>query len=517
MASLPPISAEVFTEKVLQARAATTAEADKALFERSCDVCQRSYNSENAYSNHMSSQKHRSRVLAQTNGKHAADDAASSIMSSTFSLGDPIPTDKDSVDSDAEQEFHEIVEGLDKTKLNDVSAPSPVGRPSNPHPSAQQEAEASMSVDSEDRSTTPVPTKGEPTWTSTVCIFCNYNSPTVPLSAHHMERFHGMFIPEKKYLVDAEGLLKHLQKCVYERHQCIACGKVKSNTFAVQTHMRDKSHCTIPYTSLEEQLEIGEFYDFRSTYSDDGEDSEDDEMQEAEPQGGAKVAFKPKYAKMAFGGSNDDSDGDEDGEWETDSEDESLASEEITAVYNDDVKYDRLEKHTHHSKHDPRHHHQADGWHSHAHKHAHAVFYDDYSLHLPSGKSVGHRSLNVYFRQNLHSHPSPVERAERLAIEAEINRAAMSGDRMEVDEDEEDNDRQVAVIANVAAKAGRQVSRRDALGMVGLPEATIKSVQRREARARASQNRREDNFMWKKGRQGNKTEKYAWNIGLANL
>jgi pre-60S factor REI1 len=86
----------------------------------------------------MSSQRHKQRVLVAGQKHDAGDDMASSIMSSTFSLGDPIATDKDSVDSDAEEEFHEVIEGLKKTGLEDTTTPSPVKRPSNPHPSAQQ-------------------------------------------------------------------------------------------------------------------------------------------------------------------------------------------------------------------------------------------------------------------------------------------------------------------------------------------------------------------------------------------
>jgi len=39
VASLPPIPSEVFSEKVLQARAETSAQADKAGFERPCETC----------------------------------------------------------------------------------------------------------------------------------------------------------------------------------------------------------------------------------------------------------------------------------------------------------------------------------------------------------------------------------------------------------------------------------------------------------------------------------------------
>lgn len=99
-----------------------------------------------------------------------------------------------------------------------------------------------------------------------------------------------MFIPEKPYLVDLEGLLGELQKHIQELNECLYCGKWKSNAFAVQTHMRDKGHCKIPFTTEAEQLEIGEFYDFRSTYSDD-EDSED-ESDVDQPAGGAKLGAK---------------------------------------------------------------------------------------------------------------------------------------------------------------------------------------------------------------------------------
>ena len=93
VASLPPISSEVFNEKVLQTRAATTAQADKARFERTCDTCQKTYSSENAYRNHIGSAKHRAKLAqapAQPNGKVIDD--ASSVMSSTFSLGEPANT-----------------------------------------------------------------------------------------------------------------------------------------------------------------------------------------------------------------------------------------------------------------------------------------------------------------------------------------------------------------------------------------------------------------------------------------
>ncbi|KZL81840.1 zinc finger protein yan [Colletotrichum incanum] len=483
VASLPPIASEVFNEKVLQARAVQTAEAEKALFERSCDACQKSYSSENAYQNHLTSQKHKVRVAAIARRKGGVADDASSVMSSTFSLGEPIAVDKENeLDSEAEEEFTQVVEGLKKANIREShdEHPSPVKRPSNPQLSAQgQRAGDDASINRESDSTTPVPSKPEIAWSTKSCLFCNYESPTVPLNANHMERFHDMFIPEKQYLVDLEGLLQHLQERIHEGHQCLYCFKTKKTAFAVQTHMRDKGHCKIPYDTEEVQLDIGDFYDFRSTYSD-GEES--DEEEEADQNGGAKLGLK-RPTKLVGEDGEEVEDGAEDG-WETDSSASSLDSADLTAFTADGryEQYERLDKHPHHARDDPRTRHQADGWHSHAHKHTRAVFYDDYELHLPSGKAVGHRSHNRYFRQNLHNYPTAEEREERLAIEAG------SGDEMDVD------GREVATTGDRKTRNHHAVARRDAAGMAGATDKQKRIVRQEEIRGRSNATRHQKRY-----------------------
>lgn len=55
---------------------------------------------------------------------------------------------------------------------------------------------------------------------------------------------------------------------------------------------------------------------------------------------------------------------------------------------------------------------------SRAYRESQPAFQTGYELHLPSGRSVGHRSLAKYYRQNLHNYPTAEERASRqLAIE----------------------------------------------------------------------------------------------------
>ncbi|OIW24888.1 zinc finger protein Yan [Coniochaeta ligniaria NRRL 30616] len=506
VASLPPISSEVFTEKVLQARATTSAEADKASFERLCSVCQKTYFSENSFRNHIGSSKHKAREQALLSNPGGPLDDASSMVTSTFSLGDPVNDDKTEVDSDAEEEFNGVIEGLKKTGLNDMS---PIRRPSNPglSTSAHRKEDHLISGSSASvtpSSITPTPSTKEPTPPSLkTCLFCNYDSPSPDLNAHHMEKIHGMFVPEKQYLVDLDGLLSKLQQQVFELHECLYCGKIKADKFAVQTHMRDIGHCKIPYSSEAQQLDIGEFYDFRSTYSDD-EDSEDDESMttsEGAHAGGAKLGAKRPSRTTGEDG-QELKKSEEDG-WETDSSASSLDSEDLHAVPAEQHyhQYERLDKHPHHTQTDPRSHHQRDGWHSRAHKHAHAVFYDEYEMHLPNGKSVGHRSFNKYFRQNLHSHPSPEERAERLAIEA-----AEREDDMDVDDEEGQQ------VDTRDGRHGRALIARGDAGLAGVSDDKKRAVRKEEGRARKLENFSNRRNQWSVNKQANHQKYYHYSI-----
>lgn len=510
MASLPPISSEVFTEKVLQARATSTLEAERAGFQKECSVCQRTYYSENSYQNHIGSQKHKAkeaafmrRQNANANGGVPIADDASSMISSTFSLGEPVPSNRSDMDSDAdaEEEFSNIVEGMKKTGVQDrPERPSPVKRPSHPQPSEnpQQEDDHPMSEESSQQQSsaaTPIPSK---TVSPKSCLFCNLESSDIDSNVSHMERVHGMFIPEKQYLVNLEGLLASLQERIQEYNECLVCGKVKSNAFAAQTHMRDTGHCKIPYTTEDEQLEIGEFYDFRSTYSDDDDEYDSDEES---THGGVRLGNKRPTTVT-----NEDGDEIEDGQdegWETDSSASSLDSADLTAVpaENHYHQYERLDKHPHHASSESRPHHQRDGkWHSHTHSHrpTRAVFYDEYELHLPSGRSVGHRSLNMYFRQNLRDRPTnPVERAQRqLAIE--------NGEDPDADGQVEhrgrDQNRQLASRADGGS------------GMVGVTDSKKNEVKKAEIRSRKAENKQNRRLQWSTNKAANNQKYYHYSI-----
>lgn len=438
------------------------------------------------------------------------------MVGSTFSLDDPVPSAKSELDSDAEEEFSHIVEGMKATDLQD--RPSPVKRPSNPHLAAvvdqQDEVTASEgSSEQQSSSATPVPSnKANGTKTTLSiksCLFCNLESQDVLSNVAHMERSHGMFIPEKQYLVDMEGLLASLQQRVQEFNECLFCGKVKSNAFAVQTHMRDTGHCKIPYTTEDEQLEIGDFYDFRGTYSDDDDEGMDSDDQESAYNGGARLGGK--RATTTVNEDGEEIEEHEDEGWETDSSASSLDSADLTAVpaENHYHQYERLEKHPHHSRKDSRPHHQADGWHSHSHKPTRAVFYDEYELHLPSGKSVGHRSLNRYFRQNLRDRPTPEEVAlqRQLAIEN-----GQDPDAMDID-DEDGNGQQLVARGRGRDQNRQLASRADGgVGMLGVSDKKKKEVKKAEIRSRKVQNAQRKRGEWSVNKQANNQKYYHYSI-----
>lgn len=455
VASLPPIASDIFTEKVLRARAASTVEANKAYFERICDACQRTYYSENAYHNHLSSQKHK---LNESTYSQHRDDETRSLMSSTFSLGNPVKSSQEHVDSEAEDEFNQVVEGLQKANVGQQQRPSPVKRPSNPQPSSDLtgDDEGATGRDLCDEASSAAPVNG-PTgtkWTTRSCIFCNYEFAATNLNVTHMERFHGMFIPEKPFLVDLDGLVQLLQDKVRNGNQCLYCSKIKTTTFGVQTHMRDKGHCKIPYTTEQEQLQIGDFYDFRSTYSD--KDGSESDLTEDEASGAKPGARRPVRVTDSDGDEVDDHDSDDNG-WETDSSTSFLGEGDLQNMGPSERAQTRLRRScndTHHPADD-----QTD-----------SAFYDDYELHLPSGKSVGHRSLNKYYRQNLAPYPTAEERAERLAIEA------ADGDRGGKDDGGE------RISTN--GGRGRVILPRGNAGLVGAPLQKQRAARRSEQRGR---------------------------------
>ena len=487
VASLPPISSEVFNEKVLTAQATSNAAAAKATFQKTCTVCQKTYFSENAYHNHLGSQKHKLRwAAASQKGNTEETDAVASPTGPVVSPSDTISSPVSERDPEAEAEFEKIVDGLREAKISDPLS----SRPSRPYHSSEEERreEHPLSPPTTVRPATLSETR-TPEIPLSRCLFCNYDSPTFKLSIEHMTKIHGLFIPEQNYLVDLEGLIRYFQAKISEYHECLFCHKLKTSTIGVQTHMRDKGHCMVAFETEEEMIEVGQFYDFSSTYSDTVEDEDEEtdiESTSRRSNGGVKL---PKEGDVEVGEGADDS-------WETDSSFSSLDSADLASVPIDDHshQYERLAMHRHHSHTDARPHRSADGYHSHAHHGTNAVFHDDYELHLPNGRTVGHRSLRRYYRQNLHAYPSAAERQEKA--QRLIEKADDDDDEME---DIPDSPKMHRVQA---------VARRHEGGLLGATSAQRRYVASAEKRDRRHAENAQNRFQAKVEKQKNSQKHY---------
>lgn len=431
--------------------------AAKASFEKVCPACQKTYYSENAYENHIKSQRHRMRVasLAQ-DGMSTENGETASVMSSTISLGEPINVPpvpepiaisppNSSIDPEAEEEFSKVVNGIKETKITD----EPVSRrPTRPHHSAtEQRAEHPLSPE-KSRDITELPqdsTQSTDTTTSS-CLFCNIVSDSLDHNIQHMTKAHGLFIPERVYLIDLEGLIGWLYDRIHdEPHECLYCHRTKNTAEAVQDHMKDLGHCKIGFEDEVDMIEVGQFYDFSSTYSDDEDvnGGEDETM------------------------SNDEG-------WEDDS---SVASDGL----NEEIEEGgaALPK-----KHLPK---------SDSQRKDHALVLDD-ELYLPSGKVAGHRSLAKYYRQNLRDHPSPLERQKLL----EATQA-----RRDEDVVMENSGQDIA--RNEHTPRGRQVVSRanGGLGMLGVTDAKKREIQAVEKRETKRAQRAEKQYQWNVDKKGN--------------
>lgn len=119
------------------------------------------------------------------------------------------------------------------------------------------------------------------------CVVCGVHNDTVEANVEHMTKKYSLYVPEQPYLTDLPGLMTYLGQKVGLGFECLSCNFVGRSLESVRQHMLMKGHVRIPYESEDEKLELGDFYDFTSSYdkkapvkdadANDDEDWEDDE------------------------------------------------------------------------------------------------------------------------------------------------------------------------------------------------------------------------------------------------
>lgn len=113
----------------------------------------------------------------------------------------------------------------------------------------------------------------------------------------------------------------------------------------------------------------------------------------------------------------------------------------------------------------------------------------DQELRLPSGRTLGHRSLSRYYRQNLHSYPTPAERAASRAITAA---EADNGDDPIPDHPR----RQLAA------------NSRDEMGMIGVSEFEKRALRATEKKALKQAARAKNEHEWRVNKESNHQKHY---------
>ena len=241
VAEMPPVTAEVFQQKVLAQKAEVEAQQQSKTKSLHCQLCNKTFSSENAYSNHLSSKKHKD--VEANKAKKQESLITESQFSNNFKR-------KDSKETDPQNTESENAESLSHNGDDD---------------------------DDEDDDIE------EDTLEVTDCLFCPHHSVSLEENLKHMTRSHSFFIPDLEYVVDLKGLVTYLCEKVGMGNMCLYCndkGKSFFSLEAVQSHMVDKGHTKMNYEG-DAVLEYADFYDFSSSYPDYNPDEgiEGDEIQ----------------------------------------------------------------------------------------------------------------------------------------------------------------------------------------------------------------------------------------------
>lgn len=244
VAEMPPVTAEVFQQKVLAQKAEVEAQQQSKTKSLHCQLCNKTFSSENAFSNHLSSKKHKD---VEANKANKAKKQESLITESQFSNNFKR---KDSKETDPQNTESENAESLSHNGDDD---------------------------DDEDDDIE------EDTLEVTDCLFCPHHCVSLEENLKHMTRSHSFFIPDLEYVVDLKGLVTYLCEKVGMGNMCLYCndkGKSFFSLEAVQSHMVDKGHTKMNYDG-DAVLEYADFYDFSSSYPDynPDEENEGDEIQ----------------------------------------------------------------------------------------------------------------------------------------------------------------------------------------------------------------------------------------------
>ncbi|KAF9874738.1 pre-60s factor [Colletotrichum karsti] len=158
------------------------------------------------------------------------------------------------------------VAGLEPLTAAQFAATEGPTAPSSPTTAASEASGSSSSSVSD----AEIDSEPEGEFVPEECLFCNIVSEDFDENVAHMQKTHGMFIPDKERLiVDLETLVRYLHLVVYGYRECLQCGTQRRTSAAVQQHMVGKNHCRFDINA-----EDSEYIDFYEKHTEDGGEGE---------------------------------------------------------------------------------------------------------------------------------------------------------------------------------------------------------------------------------------------------
>lgn len=266
VAELPPVTASEFKQRLLAQQSKTAEEARDT--STRCGVCGKHFGTENAYTNHLGSKKHKEAEAKMKAASSAENGDEVSIKNAK--------NKRDQAKVDAYERQKMMREGAEKKKEQTIednaassSSPSSSSSRKGNKPAAPAQADDDEVMDDEEREAEWEDVEGEEI-PPTDCLFCSRSSSSIEKNLHHMTLSHSFFLPNVEFIVDMEELLTYLGVKVGCDFMCLWCnnkGKAFYSLDSVQRHMRDKGHSKMLYEG-DAIYEYSDFYDFRKSYPD---------------------------------------------------------------------------------------------------------------------------------------------------------------------------------------------------------------------------------------------------------
>ncbi|ODQ67851.1 hypothetical protein NADFUDRAFT_80990 [Nadsonia fulvescens var. elongata DSM 6958] len=347
VAGLPPITAEVFAEKILQQQQQEQESQQTGGGKRGGvrQITKKDKKKEEKMIRKqalMNQASHSARADTDSINLERPSSPTGSIASSNFSLGDPI-----NHQTFTDDEASDVNSVADTASINEDTASA-----SGEEHDQQNDEDREFNSEDEDEIDRYIKHKmsKRTAISANTCLISGKVFNTVEEKTAYMTKTYGLYVPEKEFLVDLEGLMTYLGEKVGLGFMCLKCSFQGKSLESVRAHMISKSHVMIPYEEEEEKLEIGDFYDFTSSYKSVTKQSRQSKLRKQ------VIADEDGWVDEDLDDDFDDVEGPESGS----EGDEDL--DDYNTAYVDGLGYE---------------------------------------LALPSGARIGHRSLAKYYRQNL--------------------------------------------------------------------------------------------------------------------